>query len=103
MPNIADAGSVKKAESKEKRRRENELNDLRFVLGTPQGRRFVWRILERTKVFESIWHPSAQIHYNAGQQDFGHYLFGEIAEAEETAILQMMQESKRQKMEDSNG
>ena len=41
VKNAADPGQVKEAESKLKRHRERELNDVRAVLSTPEGRRFI--------------------------------------------------------------
>ena len=38
---------------KNRQRREEETNDLRAVLSSASGRRFVWRLLERSGVFRS--------------------------------------------------
>ena len=77
------------------RERELELNDLRVVLSTGEGRRFIWRLLAHCKVFGSIWSQSAAIHYYAGKQDVGHFVWAEIAAANEDAIFQMMTESRK--------
>jgi hypothetical protein len=77
-----------------KSRRGQELADLRAVLAEPAGRRFVWRLLERVNTFASIWEQSAKIHYNAGQQDVGHFLMAEINEADDTLLFQMMQDAR---------
>lgn len=94
VKNAADAGQVKHAGRKDRDRRQREMDDLRAVLATPFGRRFVWRLLSHCKVFESIWHPSALIHANAGRQDVGHYLMAEIVEANEDMLLMMMTEAR---------
>jgi hypothetical protein len=78
----------------EKLKRERELDDLRAVITTPEGRRVMWRLLSRCGTFASIWEPSAKIHYNSGQQDVGHYLMAEIVEAEPSALLEMMKAKK---------
>lgn len=96
--NAADEKQVQEAGNRAKRIRINELNDLRFILQTTQGRRFLWRLLSRCKAFHSVWEPSAKIHYNSGQQDVGHFLMAEIVEANEEAFLQMMKESKQGEM-----
>lgn len=80
--------------AKERRKRERELNDMRSLLSTQAGRRFVWRLLEETKVFGSIWHPSAAIHHNSGKQDVGHFVMGEVLAAREDALIEMMKEAK---------
>ena len=93
--NAADNAQVQAAGSKAKQQRDQELADIKAVLAIPGGRRFLWRLLKKCKVFETIWHPSALIHYNSGQQDIGHYVQGEIVDASEEAYLQMMQEAKQ--------
>lgn len=96
VKNAADEGQVREAEKKAKLHRDQELDDLRKTLSTDSGRRLVWRLLTRAKVFESVWEQSAKIHYNAGQQDFGHFIMGEVVEAGPEFLLRMMQESKQQ-------
>lgn len=94
VKNAADEEQVKEAARKEKYRRDVDLEDVKTLLGLPQGRRFIWRLLKQTKVFESVWSPSAQIHYNAGRQDFGHFIMGEVVKANPDALVQMMKESE---------
>lgn len=79
--------------------RNAELKDLREVLATTQGRRVFWRLLEKSACFHSIWEQSARIHYNAGQQDFGHFIMGEIEEANQELLFQMMRENKQKTQE----
>ncbi len=91
--NAADEEQVKKASKKEGSEREKELNDLRFVLSTPQGRRVMFNIMAECKTFRSILHPSgSMVYYNAGQQDIGHWLQKEIIEADTDAYLKILKE-----------
>lgn len=94
MKNAANETQIKEAAEREKSERERELNDIRFLLANPEGRRFLWKTLKFCKAFGSIWEPSAKIHYNAGVQDVGHYLMAEIASANEDAFVMMMKENK---------
>ena len=94
VKNAADEAQVKSAREKEKLGRDLELDDLRIVLQTDAGRRLLWRFLEKAKVFSTVWENSAKIHYNSGQQDFGHFIMSEIVEADQMALLKMMSESK---------
>lgn len=96
--NAADENQVKEARLTEKRIRERELGDLRYLLASAQGRRLIWRLLGHCKSFESVWEPSAKIHYNAGKQDVGHFLMAEIIAADENSFLQMMKEAKQGEM-----
>lgn len=97
VQNAGDPKQVEEARKTQQFRREDELNDLRYLLSQPQFRRFVWRMIKFCRVFESIWHQSAQIHYNSGQQDVGHFITAEIVEAEPNALISMMQENKKEK------
>lgn len=100
MANTADEAKVKESGQRSKLRRETELDDVRKVLAMDAGRRLIWRLLERAKVFASVWDQSSRIHYNAGQQDFGHFVMGEVVEAGPEYLLQMMQENKEKKSND---
>jgi hypothetical protein len=92
--NAANKKQVKSAKATAKFVREGELKDISAMLGTVEGRRVAWRILTKCRVFESIWHGSAMIHYNSGQQDLGHWLMSEITDADEALLFKMMKENK---------
>jgi hypothetical protein len=96
VDNAGDEQQVKEARRKEKYIRKNELADVREVLAIPAGRRLLWRLMKHCKVWESVWHPSALIHYNSGQQDVGHFLLTEISEAQPTALVDMIIENQKE-------
>ena len=102
VKNASNRGQVNKATDTKKLERYNEMQDLRKILGTIEGRRFVWRLLSECKVFGSIWHPSAQIHYNAGKQDFGHFILAEVGEASQDYLFKMMLENKNKEERENN-
>lgn len=90
VKNANDPEQVQAAAKKERLTRRDELDDLRTVLALPAGRRFLLRLLKQTRVFETIWHGSALIHYNAGQQDIGHFLLAEIRKSDAKVLMEMM-------------
>lgn len=100
-----DATDLKDAieDAKEKRRELKEreyLAALGRLLETPDGR-VVWLgILDQASVFRSIWDPSAKIHYNAGQQDFGQALMGHALAANEQAYITLVTEGKKRALEE---
>lgn len=100
--NIANEADVKKREEEFKSKKKLETAQLRILLAQKPVRDFVWSLLEEAKVFNSIWEQSARIHYNAGKQDFGHYLMGRVCDADEEAFFAMMRENKDKKEEKSN-
>ena len=86
--------AIKKRKTEQKVKEKNDLLAIEYVMSNPLGRRFVWRILEQCKVFESIWSESNRLHYNSGKQDIGHWLMTELTN---DGFLNMIKESKEQK------
>lgn len=96
--NAADPRQVGNAARKERDAREVELAELRAIAGTAIGRAVLWRILEQCRTFGSVWDVSgSRIHYNAGQQDIGHFLIAEITAADEELLFTMMREARDRK------
>lgn len=91
--NASSRKQLDEAGKKEKQRDFMERDDFRKLADLPEFRRFIWRMLGRTKVFESVWSPNAQIHYNAGQQDVGHILMGMFEEFAPEHFHLMMKEN----------
>jgi|SRR3990172_2559464 len=90
--NSADEKQVQEAKRKEKFNRDDELEDLRFVLSSKQGRRFLWRLISWCGPFKSIWSNSAAIHYNSGKADVGNFLMAETIDASKESFLMMQNE-----------
>lgn len=85
-------------ETKEaKKQRDKELIDLKTVLASPPGRRFMWRLLSKCGLFESTFNTETAIaSYLSGQQDFGHFLMSEIVEADPNLWLKLQREHLKQ-------
>lgn len=96
VKNAADAEQVKEAEKKVKWTRERELEDIRFILQTSQGRRFVWRYLTLCGVFETSFTGSSETFFKEGQRNVGLKLLADINDAEAEAFVVMMREAKKQ-------
>lgn len=98
--NAGDEQQVASAVGKERRIRTRELNDVRAVLATEEGRRFVWRLLEQCKAFLSVKATDdSTTNYNAGKQDIGHYVITEMLEARPNALVEMMTEAQTERTE----
>lgn len=94
VKNAADKQQVKNAAENEKNVAERDLEDIRRVMSTPYGRRVIWRVLTECKVFGTVLHPSGSMtYYNSGRQDLGHWLMGEIVEAGEELLFNVMKEN----------
>jgi hypothetical protein len=93
--NTANPQEVKEQAKKQKSARDREVDDVFFLLGTPQGRRFIWRYLEQCGLFASSFHHSgSQMYFNEGQRNVGLRLLADVNEANPAAYVTMMQEAK---------
>lgn len=98
--NAGDEQQVASAVGKERRIRTRELNDVRAVLATEEGRRFLWRLMGQCKVFESVKAgDDAMTNYNVGRQDIGHFVMAEVAEARPNALIEMMIEAQKENID----
>jgi hypothetical protein len=95
VTNAADENQIREAEKQEKKGADRDTQDLLKVLDTIHGRRVLWRLMEFCKVFESVNTSSAQIYYNAGRQDVGHFIMKLVVSARDEALLEMMKEAKQ--------
>ncbi|HKE43882.1 MAG TPA: hypothetical protein VKB41_05025 [Steroidobacteraceae bacterium] len=94
VENYADGSQQRYGNRVVRRREAASLEAFRSVLRTAEGRHMYWDVLARCGVFRSIWQLSAAIHYNAGQQDIGHWLMGKLLEADEQAYELMHREAR---------
>lgn len=101
--NAADAVQVRNARRKEKDSRKRELHSMRVVLGTPEGRELVFRILGYTGFYDDRsmpGDPNATL-FVAGQRNVGVWLMAELVAADEDKLLVMMKESRARQRSDA--
>jgi len=76
-------------------RRERELNDLRWLLGHPQGRRIATRLLDEAGVFRSSFNTSGSVMaFNEGKRNQGLFLTAELLDASPDGYMKVLQEYK---------
>lgn len=94
--NAKDPEQIKKASEKEQSLRDRELNDLRWVLSTDAGRRFLWRIIGICAPMKSplALEPVAMA-YNVGMADVGRIVLDDAMEASLDQFLTMFREGKK--------
>lgn len=99
MTRAYDTSDPKEVEREQRRvnvlTRQNR-DDLKAVLSSRQGRRWVSRLLEATRVLQSVWDPSSRIHWLAGRQDLGNEILRGILELDPNIYLDMLKESKEE-------
>lgn len=78
--------------------RERELNDLRWLLAHPQGRRVVSRLLDRAGVYRSSFNTSGSVMaFNEGKRDAGLFLMAELTDASPEGLMKVLNEYKAKK------
>jgi len=96
--NANDPEQVKRAEKKEAVGRERELEDLRFVLSHPQGRRVLGKYLDISGVNRSTFSENTNIMlFKEGERNFGLRLMADAVEASQELYFKMLIETKEGK------
>ena len=79
MTDFDESPVSQEAEKKRKELEQREINDIRHVMAGPQGRRVVWSILEKGRVFSSTFSPDQAIAaFNEGQRNIALALFQRV-------------------------
>jgi len=93
--NAADEDQIKDQSQKQKFRREREVNDIRSMLGTTEGRRFLWRLMEKCGVYRESFTGSSETFFLEGKRSIGLFVIAEIMDAEPEAYLLMIKENRK--------
>lgn len=88
--NAADEGQVNNAKIKKQLLDDRNHNDLKFILDSEQGRRFLWRILGNCGVFKTSFVTSSEIYFNEGKRSIGLQILAEIMDCDPNAYLKMI-------------
>lgn len=86
---------LKESRKKARLRRVDELKDLKWVLSSKAGRKFLWRMLERAGLHSSSFHHhNGVMSFNEGKRSIGNELLVDINEADIEAYFQMQRENR---------
>jgi hypothetical protein len=90
--NAADPKQVKEGRKAERRRRQEEMDDLRAILRLPGGQRFVWGLLAQGGVYRQSFAGSEShlTDFNEGRRSIGLRVLADVTEADPAALLDMM-------------
>lgn len=76
-------------------RRRKELDDLRWLLGHPQGRRIIGRLLDEAGVFRSSFnHSGSVMAFSEGRRHMGLFITAELLEASADGYMKVLKEFK---------
>jgi len=85
-------------EQKAREIRRREVGDLTWLMANAQGRRIVWRLLQRAGVYMSSFnHSGSVMAFNEGRRDMGLFLLAETSDASPNGLLKMITENQGQK------
>ena len=89
---------LKKEEQNEKNQINQEKNDLRKVLASPEGARFIWRLFEITGIYRNPYSGDKQsTEYNCGMMAVGQNILDEAMEANPEAVSSIIIKNKTRK------
>jgi len=60
-------------------KRKQEIEDLRAVVSTPSGRRFIKRLLERTAIYRSTFTGNSNGYFVEGERNIGLFIVAELS------------------------
>jgi len=85
------------AEVERKARRTKEVEDVKWLMAHPQGRRLAARILERTGNRRTSFHTNGStMAFNEGRRDVGLWLEAELLEVTPDAYLKLLKEFRNE-------
>jgi hypothetical protein len=80
-------------ERRKHERQRKDAEDFTWLMEHPQGRRFVWRLLERAGVYRTSFNSSGSVTaFNEGKRDIGLWVMTELHDHAPGALLEMITE-----------
>lgn len=103
VKNAADESQVKEAEKKIKHEKQQEIHDLKNIMQTAQGRRFIYKLITFCGVFKTSYTGNSGTFYNEGMRNVGLMIMSEINEHCPELYVSMLNESREVTKEKRNG
>lgn len=92
--NYADPKESEKRNDRVAREKQKFGEDLLTVLGTPQGRRFYWRLMTHCGIYKNSFTGNSQTFFNEGMRNVGLKLMGDLMENAPEMYILMIKENK---------
>lgn len=91
---VFDAAEINRRKAVEaKRLQERQKSDLRKVLSSAEGRRFVWRVIGEAGVFKGSFTGNSETFFREGKRDMGLFVLNDILKSHPDAFAQMQREA----------
>lgn len=79
MTNASDKSSLDAKGERDRLAQETADADFKWLMTDPRGRRLMWRLMGRCRVFEPVFNTHGGVmNFNEGRRDTGLFLLGEI-------------------------
>lgn len=79
MNDFDDEGLKAELDAKQQLLAQRDIDDIQFVMGSEQGRRVIWSLLEKGQVFGACFNVDPQITaFNEGQRNLALVLFQRV-------------------------
>ena len=92
---LDDKQKIGRKETWERLQTRQQNEDVAFVLSSPEGRRFYWRLLKRCGIFKSSYSSEeGRIFFYEGERNIGLMLLKDVNEIAPDAYLLMLKEEK---------
>lgn len=83
--------------------RQQQIDDLLFVMSTAQGRRFIWQMLSDAGVYRTVFSPDiAVMSFSEGKRNVGLELLNELTTHCQNSYLKMVEEANVNRTKPSN-
>lgn len=92
-----DEGQVKKKKTKTQIHKEQDIEDLKGILDSAGGRRFLWKLLEECGVYKISFTGNSHTFFNEGKRQIGLRLIEDIFDASPSAYTEMRSEATQRK------
>jgi hypothetical protein len=94
----SDEDQVKERKKVAKQADDDRLETLNGIMGTTQGRDWMFALLERCRVFATPFSTNALLMANAvGHQDIGRYLLGDLTTPDNFELYALMLREQKEK------
>lgn len=74
--------------------RRQEVEDLKWLMGHKQGRRFVTRLLDKAGVYRTSFTGNSETFFREGQRNLGLFVLMEVMEVAPEQFAKMLEEQK---------
>ena len=82
-----------KAAELQRFKRQQQVDDIKWLMGHPQGRRFVTRLLEESGLRRTWFHTSGSLMaLNEGRKQLGYFLEAELLDIAPEGYFKLLQE-----------